>query len=181
MDIELTRKIKKLLVEEPDGTLELKEIDDILYEDCAASEIYVDDLLRGMEACEGVIREGSTIKWLGPLRPVCYDLGDGWAPIVDIAVASMRVVASCTQVDLGFQCIKEKYGSLRIYWMIDTDNCTVDGEVVYKILTDIVEAAADTCDHTCEKCGEPGTRTSHGGWLAIQCQTCSDRTAVNDG
>jgi len=96
---------------------------------------------------------------------VPLDIGDGWVPIVSDwydAVQHLGIRVEVTQV-------KEKFGGLRIY-------ATVVGGVSGDLnrvesLTQLAESAAS---HTCEMCGDEGTRRADRSWIKTLCDACNE-------
>jgi hypothetical protein len=90
------------------------------------------------------------------------ECGEGWHDLL----ARMRVrIRAAIQADRGafkFSQIKEKYGTLRVYW---------DGKLSPETSSQVEEAialaeAASAC--SCEVCGEPG-RLHGNGWVTTRC------------
>lgn len=82
------------------------------------------------------------------------ECGDGWEPI--IRRACEKLANNCP--DLRFDCIKEKFGGLRLY--------TLGGAP--EEAWDIIAAAEQESYTTCERCGKPGDMRD-GGWIQTLC------------
>ena len=98
------------------------------------------------------------------------DVEDGWEPILRKACQKLEPLildwVERNPNDLSFKPrfsqVKEKYGTLSIYWTSATDD-------MYSI-TDAAETKSAT---TCEQCGKPGKLRGR-GWVYTSCYTCAD-------
>jgi hypothetical protein len=85
------------------------------------------------------------------------ECGDGWQHIVD---------AVCESLDgrgVEFRQIKEKFGSLRIYWSAPSDSA--------EYVAGVIALAEAVSERTCESCGGPGERRGN-GWIVTLCDEC---------
>lgn len=79
-------------------------------------------------------------------------VGPGWRALVTRAVAAVTAAGgTVTQV-------KEKFGTLRVYY--------------YGPDVPAVDAAERESGRVCEACGEPGRMRKRGGWLMTRCDRC---------
>lgn len=75
--------------------------------------------------------------------------------------------------------VKEKFGSLRFYWGIsseDKDWEALDENIsktIYEIMGDIANSAESRSSRICEDCGEFGTTTVLNYWYRTLCPACS--------
>lgn len=88
-------------------------------------------------------------------------IGDGWEPLLRTALKGIAALA--VPDTFAIDCIKEKFGELRVYiWGVDTAD-----PLYYEIGVLIVEATA-TSVTVCETCGAPGRRR-RGSWIKTLC------------
>ncbi len=95
-----------------------------------------------------------------------FAVGEGWWPILEKLCNNIqshidwknRETVIVPQVVV--EQIKEKFGGLRFYYQGGDD--TIDG---------MVRMAESWAGHSCEECGNPGTRRS-GGWIRTLCNPC---------
>lgn len=80
-----------------------------------------------------------------------YGVGVGWNSIVEDAIDRLN------PFNVEITCIKEKFGSLRIY----------TSRMPEPVL-DILGKASDLSIETCEECGKPGKRRAS-GWIKTFC------------
>lgn len=82
-------------------------------------------------------------------------VGPGWRPLVARAVAAIEAA--------GYQVeqVKEKFGTLRIYYM---------GTGVPE-----VDEAERESGRVCEVCGEPGRMRKRNHWLMTRCDECFEK------
>lgn len=87
----------------------------------------------------------------------------GWYPIV------IQLDHDLAEIDPDYevhQC-KEKLAGLRYYYRTEVEGAR-------KRMDELVDAAEEQCEVTCEQCGEPGTRhTTPHGWLRTLCANCA--------
>ena len=75
--------------------------------------------------------------------------------------------------------VKEKFGSLRFYWGIsseDKDWEALDENIsntIYEIMGDIANGAESRSSRICEDCGKFGTTTVLNYWYRTLCPACS--------
>ena len=75
--------------------------------------------------------------------------------------------------------VKEKFGSLRFYWGIsseDKDWEALDENIsrtIYEIMGDIADSAERRSSRICEDCGKFGTTTVLNYWYRTLCPACS--------
>lgn len=106
-------------------------------------------------------------------------VGEGWSPLVNTFYDAAE--------PLGYiivDQVKEKFGSLRIYFghycaeveesfdhveSEDAPMCEHDLNALYKLSDDLERKSA----HTCEACGQEGKLTAEPhGWIKCLCETC---------
>lgn len=87
------------------------------------------------------------------------ECGDGWFNIIKTACDLISSRTNADTADFLLTQIKEKYGTLRIYY--------AGGDEYIAGIVDMAEAISA---HTCEICGAPG-KSNGGGWLTTRCET----------
>lgn len=103
---------------------------------------------------------------------MCWGLecGEGWYDLIDRACEQiewvLRAVNSTPQNkgSVEFEQIKEKFGTLRLYYSTKNLN-----ETERDIIDSITSYAEHVSSYTCEECGTTLARTSVGGWLRTMC------------
>ena len=93
------------------------------------------------------------------------DCGDGWEPILRRMLEKLKG-KGCT-----LQQVKEKFGTLRVYWSAKADIPKEDWDFISKVVGD----AEDESAKTCEFCGKPGKQRP-GGWIRTLCDECDTET-----
>jgi hypothetical protein len=97
---------------------------------------------------------------------------DGWRDLVERACDRIRAAVQADRGTFKVIQIKEKFGSLRIYW-----DGTLSPQTAAQVEEAVDLAEARSCC-TCEICGEPG-RLYGGGWWTTRCtQHAEDRLAI---
>lgn len=127
-------------------------------------------------------------KWPKTLGTLSYiECGDGWLPIIDALCAGVEEAVERHNDDLMYdqkngrrrkeqpmkyplaRQIKEKFGTLRVYFSEGSD-----------ITQAAVAVAVAMSAHTCENCGARG-RTHFDGWTRTLCDPCElVRAGVKD-
>lgn len=92
-------------------------------------------------------------------------VGDGWRDLLERALARFaRAVAGDEAAQVRIEEIKQKYGTLRLYYTTKS---------VSPIAADAIEEAADLAEArsecTCETCGAQGTLYRRGDWYLTRC------------
>jgi len=88
-------------------------------------------------------------------------VGFGWADLVRKGLLAVAGYGRLVQV-------KEKYGTLRLYWEGDSGITRGKADVIQHRL-DALEAASGAI---CEQCGAPGQLVVSGGWYRTACPRC---------
>lgn len=98
-----------------------------------------------------------------PFSPAYPTCGYGWSEIVTRAVE--RVSAAGAGCRLHFSQIREKDGSLRMYWKADASV----PETIEQAIQDAVALAEARSACTCEVCGSPGRLYCSGSFVMTRC------------
>lgn len=94
-----------------------------------------------------------------PVSLFGIECGAGWYKLLDELCADIIRLANEEGIPVPtVQQIKEKFGTLRFYMDVETD-------AMYERIS---EAELES-SKTCERCGEPGSRTVVGGWHSTLC------------
>jgi hypothetical protein len=96
-----------------------------------------------------------------------FECGDGWEPLIRDLSAKLeekiKALPAEEQPNYKAMQVKEKFGTLRFYLSMGTDE-----------MFDLVEAAESASASTCEGCGLPGKRRG-GGWIVTNCDSCAEK------
>lgn len=91
-----------------------------------------------------------------------FDIGDGWFDIVEkMSVDLEPIVNNLPQEekeDFYAQQIKEKFGSLRVYFSFENDE-----------ISNIINNAEKSSARICETCGNPG-KLNKASWVKTLCE-----------
>jgi hypothetical protein len=99
------------------------------------------------------------------LMPCGFEHGDGWFDILWRLCVDLEPLVADLEQNTGekFEVlqVKEKFGGLRFYVNIKND-----------VIHDRIYAAQEESFHTCEVCGQPGTRRegNGGAWIKTFCK-----------
>jgi len=96
-------------------------------------------------------------------RPGYPAVSDGWRDIVETAVA--RIAAASIGHAVEIEQVKEKYGSLRIYWI--APHGVPPG--VSSAIDEATALAEARSECTCETCGAAGRLYTTGSWDTTSC------------
>ncbi len=98
-----------------------------------------------------------------------FECGEGWAPLIfDLSLKIEKILSkmaedgdSSTTAMYAVQ-VKEKYGTLRFYMSLQTDE-----------MTDLIDEAEAASSQTCEQCGALGKmRNRNREWVNVSCEKC---------
>ena len=93
-----------------------------------------------------------------------FCIGDGWHGIVDRLSAKLSA-----DPNLHVWQIKEKYGSLRVYFC---EQDTPSDPRLGKVKDAALDKATRESMRTCEICGKPGRLTRRRNWVSVRCKPC---------
>jgi hypothetical protein len=98
-----------------------------------------------------------------------FQCGDGWFNILWRLCANLEPLATELEKETGkrFEVlqVKEKFGTLRFYVNHHSDP-----------MDERIAEAQEESSHTCEVCGQPGTRRETGGWVQTVCAEHAHRS-----
>jgi hypothetical protein len=91
-------------------------------------------------------------------------VGDGWRDLLERALARIAAAVARGPAESGIKIvqIKEKYGTLRIYY--DSHKLSKKASAVVDEAIELAEARA-AC--TCDECGAEGRLYDSGGWYTF--------------
>lgn len=92
-------------------------------------------------------------------------VGNGWALILQGFFKSVEELVALGVKQPKIECIKEKFGGLRIYTNMDGKNDALDK---------IIQMAEDESRKICEFCGDSGKRFIFGFWQKTACAKCAE-------
>lgn len=90
--------------------------------------------------------------------PINHLVGKGWVPLIVELCEQLDVTEAEANPDWRATQVKEKFGGLRFY----TTGLTKEGQA-------LVDRAEARSYKTCEVCGNPGDRSTVGGWDKTVC------------
>ncbi|MDE7253819.1 MAG: hypothetical protein K2O32_12870 [Acetatifactor sp.] len=99
------------------------------------------------------------------------ETGDGWYQLLYDMCREIAIVFETAEkpVTIEMVQIKEKYGTLRVYYNLEGEN-----DVARKI-SDITQKYEDLSETVCEECGREGTLRTDLPWIQTLCDTCYGR------
>lgn len=99
------------------------------------------------------------------------ETGDGWYQLLYDMCKEIAIVLETAEkpVTIEMVQIKEKYGTLRVYYDLEGEN-----NVARKI-SDITQKYEDLSEKVCEECGCEGTLRTDLPWIQTLCDTCYGR------
>ncbi len=115
-----------------------------------------------------------------PMSQTCMcwgaDCNSGWYPLINSTFEKLQKIYELTGILTVFTQIKEKFGSLRLYYTTDASNITINVEtssIYYNIIGDIITHAENRSCHICDICGCSIDETiTIGGWIYGTCYDC---------
>ena len=107
-------------------------------------------------------------------------VGAGWIePIEKACIEIQKIIKAHPGLNLKFLQIKEKFGILRIYARVWSDNAglseyqtplvAADHKSAAEQIFALLHNAEDASETRCEVCGEPGTAGGK-GWIKTRCE-----------
>lgn len=100
------------------------------------------------------------------LRPFHFECGNGLFGILDGTLNQVYKHATKNKIDITLSQVKEKFGSLRIYYR--------GGDSRISVLFGIAELVSE---NICELCGAAGTLSTRQGWMRVRCVIHENLTA----
>jgi hypothetical protein len=95
-----------------------------------------------------------------------FECGPGWTGLLERLFNDLGHVLRPTGDTIVIKQLKEKFGTLRVYWQGPVDNNTD------ALIEDAILLAAFRSEVTCQTCGQPGQmRESSFGWYHVACDS----------
>lgn len=92
-----------------------------------------------------------------------FSHGDGWFNILDELFTEIDKLL-INENEINMVQVKEKFGSLRVYYDI------IKGEdTLYNDINNLIDKAESKSEITCEVCGKPGECRNRIGWVSTVC------------
>lgn len=91
--------------------------------------------------------------------------GDGWYTILEELCEKLK------DMPISFAQIKEKFGTLRVYFDVDHKRAEELTDEKEDALWAFLREAEEKSAKTCEACGKPG-KAREGGWIKVLCDIC---------
>lgn len=100
------------------------------------------------------------------------ECGDGWYEILyQMCVRIQKAYADVgITPDIVMLQIKEKYGTLRVYWSAENGD-----QRLHKTLDSIIQEAEKASASVCEICGKPGELRCDRSWIQTLCDVCNKK------
>ncbi len=106
----------------------------------------------------------------------------GWYPLIDTTLSKLKLVSQMSGILMTITQIKEKYGSLRIYYGF-IPSVKPPNQLWIDIIADIINTAEQRSQTTCEVCGTYGELSERKNWVKTLCEDCRKKlgyTLVED-
>ena len=87
-----------------------------------------------------------------------WQCGKGWYPLIEELIDKLQMIENKQHIGLEITEIKEKYGGLRVYTNIGTDE-----------IWDLIDGYERKSFTICEQCGKPGSLRNNHGWFTTLC------------
>jgi len=113
-------------------------------------------------------RQRTALKERFPLQFDCQHIGHDWPDGWHALVADVCEKVDRSGLDIRWVQIKEKFGTLRLYWTNHSRAANPFFEQIGKLIQETEEASSSTC---C-KCARRGYATTVGGWWLTLCVEC---------
>ncbi len=99
-----------------------------------------------------------------------FECGPGWAGLLERLFNDLGHILRPTGDTIVIKQLKEKFGTLRVYWQGAVNNDTD------ALIDDAILLAAFRSEVTCQACGQPGQMRKSGfGWYHVACSDHAQR------
>ena len=88
------------------------------------------------------------------IRDCHLEIGEGWLSLVDDLFDRIKVIIN-NKSSVYVSCVKEKYGTLRVY-VNDDDDWEFVSDAEHHAIHEIIDLVTDKSYETCEVCGNEG-------------------------
>lgn len=108
-----------------------------------------------------------------------FNTGEGWNQLIYDMCEKLDFIRKQTGIVTVFHQIKEKFGTGRFYYHIDSSNCKLEKDVLdiwCNFINDAVDKAEERTCQTCGKCGKQHwhSKINIDGWVYDCCKDCLD-------
>jgi hypothetical protein len=117
-----------------------------------------------------------------PMAQTCMCWGiecnDGWFELLDDLCKKVTCISKHTGIIMKAQQVKEKYGTLRFYFMTDVEDKKVPDEdlsIFCNIIDSLVDSAEVKSGSTCQDCGSMWGKLRGTGWVVTLCDACDEK------
>ena len=122
------------------------------------------------------IINNSTCPWLTEEGSWADSIPTGWKnSFFEDMCGELMAVLGASVNDFEIEQLKEKYGSIRLYWSWKDRRYNFPEQQVHKDLVNRIEAIIDKytviSSHTCVSCGRSSTHYTH-PWILPLCDDC---------
>lgn len=98
-----------------------------------------------------------------------FECRDGWFNLID------RLGKLCEPHKVQVECVKEKFGIMRIYTRVKSRLADQTPVEVYKEIEELERISGEVC----EGCGDKGTlrgaTSERGWWIMVHCDACEEK------
>ncbi len=105
------------------------------------------------------------------IKPFGFETGPGWRPMLWELLEKIEVITIPYKIEIELQQIKEKFGSLRFYYMTHykEPNVEINNEAA-KLIEDLVDIYEEKSYHICDMTGKYYKyRIESGSWVHACC------------
>lgn len=106
-------------------------------------------------------------------KPIGFETGPGWRPMLWALLEEIEVIAIPYKIEIELQQVKEKFGSLRFYYMSHYKESDVEIEnrqAATKLIESIVDSYEEKSYHVCDVTGRHYKyRIASGSWVYACC------------
>ena len=85
---------------------------------------------------------------------ICFN--DGWKDILEDLCKKLNLIHTVTGIQIQFNQIKEKFGTLRIHWLTDCQPQNPEHVLWTSIIGSVIHATESDSSTICELCGSVG-------------------------
>jgi len=104
------------------------------------------------------------VKLINNLMVFGFECGAGWHPLIYELLDKLQAIEDRDKIGLEITQVKEKFGGLRVYTNVGTDE-----------IWDLIDEYERKSFHICEQCGKPGSLINNYGWLITLCDECQKK------
>ena len=109
-----------------------------------------------------IINPDPTLK--NNLMAFGFECNRGWLPLIYELLDKLQAIEDRDKIGLEITQIKEKYGELRVYTNVGTDE-----------IWDLIDEYTARSITVCEMCGKPGKFRNNHGWFSALCDIYQEK------